>query len=388
MTQQSPLAPRHPDPIRTICCIHQGYELYGSDRLFIQCVAILRRLHPEAAIEIVLPKPGPIVDPLRMDGVSIVFDDIWVLRKKDIAQKLLFRLPHLIGCIRAARRRIADSDLTYISTSVIADYLLAARTSPAACLCHVHESPDGLALLAVRALLHWAAIPMIFNSAATQTQFALPEAIPQAVVLNSCKTPEKTRPVEYDGLAPLKVLMLGRINSWKGQDLLVEAVAAMQIEARARIEIRIVGGTFDNARHDLALLDLIRRFELESYIEVLGFDPDPTPHYQWCDILVVPSRKPEPFGLVAIEAFSHGRAVIAADHGGLTEIVTPDRDGWRFEPNSAADLARYLEMAVASPFAVRTMGETARITHAQRFTETIFERSFAEALHPADPTAP
>jgi len=378
----------NPRPIRTICCIHQGYELYGSDRLFIQCVAILRRLHPEAAIEIVLPKPGPIVEPLRMDGVRIVFDDIWVLRKKDIAQKLLFRLPHLIGCIRAARRRIAANDLTYISTSVIADYLLAARASPAACLCHVHESPDGLALLAVRALLQWAGIPMIFNSAATQNQFALPGAIPQTVVLNSCKTPEATHPVGYDGLAPLKVLMLGRINSWKGQDLLVEAVAAMRIEARARIEIRIVGGTFDHARHDLVLLDQIRRQGLEGQIDVLGFDPDPTLHYQWCDILVVPSRKPEPFGLVAIEAFSHGRAVIAADHGGLTEIVTPEYDGWRFAPNSAADLARYLEMAVASPYAVRAMGAMARETHAERFTETIFEQSFAEALCPADPPTP
>jgi len=382
MNQHSAAITRRPDPIHKISCVHQGFEMYGSDRLFIQCVGILRRLYPEAAIEVVLPRPGPIVEPLRMDGVTIVFDDIWVLRKKDIARRLLLRLPHLIGCIRAARRRIAASDLTYINTSVIADYLLAARACPSPCLCHVHESPTGLTLVAVRALLRWAGIPMIFNSASTRRQFALPDAIPQTVVLNSCRAPKTTSPVDYTGLAPLKVLMLGRINSWKGQDLLVEAVAAMTVEARARIQVRIVGGTFDNSHHDRALLDQIHRLDLDDHIQVLEFDPDPTPFYQWCDILVVPSRKPEPFGLVAIEAFAHGRAVIAADHGGLAEIVTHDRDGWRFSPNSARDLARRLEIAIDTPYAVRTMGKMARFTHSERFTESIFERSFVAALSP------
>ena len=37
--------------------------------------------------------------------------------------------------------------------------------------------------------------------------------------------------------------------------------------------------------------------------------------YSNLDILVVPSLKPEPFGLVAVEGMYYGLAVLAAEHG-------------------------------------------------------------------------
>ena len=43
-----------------IVCVHQGYELYGSDRSFIDSVAALREAWPQAEIEVVLPHEGPI----------------------------------------------------------------------------------------------------------------------------------------------------------------------------------------------------------------------------------------------------------------------------------------------------------------------------------------
>ena len=43
-----------------IACVHQGYELYGSDRCFVESVAAFREAFPEAEIEVVLPRPGPI----------------------------------------------------------------------------------------------------------------------------------------------------------------------------------------------------------------------------------------------------------------------------------------------------------------------------------------
>ena len=44
-----------------IACVHQGYELYGSDRCFVESVAALRAAFPHAEIEVVLPRDGPIV---------------------------------------------------------------------------------------------------------------------------------------------------------------------------------------------------------------------------------------------------------------------------------------------------------------------------------------
>jgi len=66
------------------------------------------------------------------------------------------------------------------------------------------------------------------------------------------------------------------------------------------------------------------------------------------DLVVVPSREPEPFGRVAIEAMSFGVPVIAANHGGLSEIVEDGRSGYLFEPNSADSLAQALEKFLRS----------------------------------------
>ncbi len=44
--------------------------------------------------------------------------------------------------------------------------------------------------------------------------------------------------------------------------------------------------------------------------------------YSMMDIVVVPSKRPEPFGLVAIESLAMGKPVIATNHGGTAEIIS------------------------------------------------------------------
>ncbi|TIV30126.1 MAG: glycosyltransferase family 1 protein, partial [Mesorhizobium sp.] len=57
-----------------IACVHQGYELYGSDRSFAESVAALRAAFPAAEIEVVLPREGPIVEILKPHASRIVFE--------------------------------------------------------------------------------------------------------------------------------------------------------------------------------------------------------------------------------------------------------------------------------------------------------------------------
>lgn len=62
-----------------------------------------------------------------------------------------------------------------------------------------------------------------------------------------------------------------------------------------------------------------------------------------CDIAVVPSTEPEPFGLVALEAMAAKKPVIAANCGGLKEIVIDQETGVLFEPRNSYALADAIE---------------------------------------------
>src|SRR2546422_442534 len=122
-----------------IACVHQGFELYGSDRCFIESVAALREAWPQADIEVVLPREGPIAEPLRALATRVVVEPIFVLRRSELARLLASAPFRLLPAIWRAFARMRAADLVYVNTVVVFDYLFAARFFPAKTLVHVHE---------------------------------------------------------------------------------------------------------------------------------------------------------------------------------------------------------------------------------------------------------
>ena len=76
-----------------VLCVHQGYELYGSDRAFVESVAAIREAWPAAEITAVLPCDGPIVAPLASVATHVAFDPIWVLRRRGLAKLAIICWP-------------------------------------------------------------------------------------------------------------------------------------------------------------------------------------------------------------------------------------------------------------------------------------------------------
>jgi glycosyltransferase involved in cell wall biosynthesis len=352
-----------------ITCVHQGFELYGSDRCFIETVRTLRAAHPTAQLDVVLPREGPIVAALQPFASAILVAPLWILRRKNLTRLATLDLMRLPGAVIRALRRIRASDLVYINTTVVADYLLAARLAPGRSIVHVHEIPEGPVLKVLRGLIRWSGAAVVFNSHATAQAYALPPAATARVVYNGIAGPAEPNRGAYDGTRPLRVLMLGRISRIKGQDVLVEAMASLPEAVRRRIVLRIVGSAFEDAARERALLARIAEAGLADHVSLEPFVDDPAPLYRWADIVTMPSQRPESLGRVAIEAMSYGVPPLVTAIGGLPEVVEAGRTGWIVPPGGPEPIAALLGQVVTDPGAWHDFGAAARARYESLFSE-------------------
>jgi glycosyltransferase involved in cell wall biosynthesis len=97
--------------------------------------------------------------------------------------------------------------------------------------------------------------------------------------------------------------------------------------------------------------------------------------YPLLDFAVMPSLWNEPFGRVAIEAFSHGVPVIAAARGGLSELVAHGRSGYLYEPDRSGDLAQVCLLAAESMHLHDGMATNVR-REAQRYSPSSMARQY------------
>ncbi|GBU17514.1 MAG: glycosyl transferase family 1 [Methylobacterium sp. CG08_land_8_20_14_0_20_71_15] len=369
--------------MQRITCVHQGWELYGSDRAFCESVRVIRRACPDAFIEVVLPQEGPIVGELEGIASRIVYEPLWILRRRELPRLATIGMLRLPVAVLRAARRIRSSDLTYVNTTVVADYQIAARLCPKRTVLHVHEIPEGATRTVLNALIRWSGARIIFNSNATARSYALRPGQPWRVVYNGIAGPEQPNPPRYDGSRPLRLLMLGRISRIKGQEVLVEAVRRLPEAVRRRVELRIVGSAFEDEARERALAEQIADGGFEGRVMLSPFVRDPSPLYRWADVVVVPSQRPESLGRVAIEAMSYGIPPVVSRIGGLTETVEDGRSGWVVEPGDADSLSATLARIVAEPEAWRSYPAAAHARYESVFSEAAAAEGIGAVLREA-----
>jgi glycosyltransferase involved in cell wall biosynthesis len=356
----------------SILFVHQGYELYGSDRTLIQSVDAAANRWPEARITVLLPCDGVLRKALLSFADDVRIVDLAILRKSDLRKMKLRDVSGFLKKVLEARRMMCAYDVTYINTIMVMDYILAACVVRRPRIVHVHEIPTGAASLFFSVLLMLSRAFAIFNSKATRRSFRLLFRQRHAIVWNGVATlPDMAATASH---TKLNLLLIGRFNSWKGQAILLRAVAQLPTGLRARVNVRLVGSVFGDQTHFTdEVVRLIAEQGLSDVVEMFPFTADPYPHYFWADVVVVPSTKPEPFGLVAIEAMAAGRSVIAANHGGLPEIVVDGVTGSLVVPGSVESLAAAIVSYLDDPARVTIEGIAGRERFADQFEESHYK---------------
>ena len=146
------------------------------------------------------------------------------------------------------------------------------------------------------------------------------------------------------------VLLPGRLTRWKGQNVMIDAIARL---ARPDVVCLLVGD--DQGRHAYSdeLKAQIRALGLEGSVRLVGDCADMPAAYSLADVVVSASTDPEGFGRVPAEAQAMGRPVIATAHGGARETVLAGRTGWLVPPGDAEALAAALALAIDLDSATR-----------------------------------
>ncbi|CAG9226063.1 Glycos_transf_1 domain-containing protein [Paraburkholderia caribensis] len=358
----------------SILMIHQGAELYGSDRSFVASVCALRQRHPDAKIDVVLPEQGPIVNLLEPHSNEIRFDARGILRKVALRSDPWRTLEGMARAWFEYRSLIDTYDICYVNTVVCVAAIAALRARRGGAYVHVREIPSGLACHIFKALLKFSRASLIYNSHATAATFKLPGS----VIHNGVELVGESVPVTPRSRRALRLAIIGRINSWKGQQFVLDSLRTLGRKLPA--EVRIVGDVFAGYENLRVKLEETAN-ACTQQVDIEGFTNDPAAHYAWADFVLVPSTLPEPFGRVAIESFAAGRPVIASSAGGLTEIVTDAVTGFLFKPNDAEDFVRALKSALSmTDIAYERMASAARDKYMSAFTVSTYMGAIADTV--------
>ena len=159
--------------------------------------------------------------------------------------------------------------------------------------------------------------------------------------------------------API-VLLPGRITHWKGQGVLIEALARL---GRSDVRGVLVGSDLGRKHRRERLRRQIRIAGLQSLVSLPGNCEDMPAAYKLAHVVVSASTDPEAFGRIAAEAQAMGKPVIATDHGGARETVLQGETGWLVPPGDPAALARAVEVALTLD--AKTREEVARLARAR-----------------------
>ncbi|MEP7054600.1 MAG: glycosyltransferase [Actinomycetota bacterium] len=344
--------------------VHSSSDRYGSD---VACL----RIAAEAVcagwtVDVLLPSQGPLVDDLRGAGASVFVLDPIVLRRADLTGLHALTLPLRWGRLALGLRRFtrtrAAYDVVHSNCAPTLGGALIALWSKARHLWYVHEIfVSARQRRAFDALLRRSADRVLACSQAALQQFpAVVAAGLGQVVHTGVEVPAGIAvqlPLE-DGV-PV-VVCVARLNSWKGQDVLLDAAA--RVRARGvEVRIELVGSVFREERQfESRLRDQAEELGMAGHVTFLGERRDALEIVARADIAVVPSTRPEPFGMALVEAMALGRPVVASAAGGPAEIVTDGVDGLLVRPGDAVALADALQRLIEDPAFARSLGLQAR----------------------------
>ncbi len=184
------------------------------------------------------------------------------------------------------------------------------------------------------------------------------------------ETDEKKLLKKWDIEKDKKIILLpGRLTSWKGQEVFIEAINLVNIELGYEAFYAVILGS-DQGRelYKKKLIRLVEKYRLSKQIRFIDHCKDMALAYKVSDIIVSASTEPEAFGRVAVEAQSMEKPIIASNIGGSNETIIDEKTGFLYEVGNAKSLSnKILRIFNMDETLLKSIGNEGRKNIVQKF---------------------
>lgn len=360
--------------------VNHGAQIGGGELSLLDAVQPFRETSTVVAFE-----HGPLLERLSAQGMSWVVEGatealLRVTRTGTVLSDVM-AVPGMLSLVRRVARWAREHDVIYAnSQKAMLVSACAGRLANRPVLWHLRDlmTPQHFSatqLRLARTVARRGVAHVIANSEATKKAWVLLAGHPGrvSVIYNGvAATPFDADPegavrslrasVGLDARPALGIF--SRLASWKGQHVLLDA-----LDELPDVQALIVGDALFEA--DQAYAAQVRRRSrapgLKGRVHLLGFREDVPALTRAVDIVVHASTEPEPFGRVVVEGMLAGRPVVAADAGGVREIIDSGRTGLLVPPGDPQAMADAVQHLLRAPELAAALAQAARIEALARF---------------------
>ena len=347
------------------------------------------RLNPERYRPLVaLPPTNPLHDRLVEAGVRTV--DLWfdesnytmpsVRRPQSVLKSAASIVRVIRDIVKLARQE--KSDIIHANSAVAGIHALpAAMLLGIPCVVHHHDfNTSTFANKLLKVLMRYPRAGMIFVARVLAEHYGVGKnpSYPWRVIYNGVDTavfrpdPEARAAFYRElGASPdhFWVGAVGRLERWKGFDILIDAfalVAAKHPNARLVIIGDVVFDHLKDVKTELQ--DQVKRLGLQDKVVFAGFRADMPTVMAAIDMLAHSPIDREGFPVTLLEAMAAARPIVTVPAGGTVEQVFNGKNGYLVPSRDRKAIAEAISHVIADPALARRLGETGRRLIEERFS--------------------
>ena len=363
---------------KCVMMLHGSSDLYGASKIFLLTAEILN--NNGVSVLVILSEDGPLADELKKLGIRVELVRLGIIRRKYFNISGFFnRLKVTFEAYKTLEALAGKEKITHVYSNTAAVWVgaLLSRMKGYFHIWHLHEiivQPKFFAVWMGKLVQYNSHKVIVVSEAVKKHWGKYVSANKLHLVYNGidynpyiCKSVNLREELNIPKEAMI-IGMIGRVNSWKGQEYFLEISEELN-KKFLNLYFLLVGDAFPGEEHLFEELEQrILENKFRDRIFNLGFRKDISHVLATMDIFILPSILPDPFPTVILEAMASKKPVVATAQGGALEMIDHGATGYHIPVNEAPEAAVIIGELINNKGKINKIGEEARKSVIENFS--------------------